>query len=71
MYSLLFMLGGAIIGIVLEFAIQAINTQGVIRIDRHSSEKDIYRLELDELDNLHKRKKVVLKVDPNADLSQN
>lgn len=43
---------------------------GVLRIDHSSSEKDVYRFEIDNLDILSKKKFIVLKVDNNADLSQ-
>lgn len=43
---------------------------GTLRIDKSNPEKDIYRLELDKLDDLSKRKFVILKVDNDADLSQ-
>jgi hypothetical protein len=42
---------------------------GTLRIDRTSHERDLYRLEIDDLDNIYKKKTIVLKVDPNADLS--
>lgn len=44
---------------------------GTLRIDQISSEKDLYRFEIDNLDKLSTRKYIVLKVDPDADLSQN
>lgn len=44
---------------------------GTLRIDRISSDKDIYRFEIDNLDKLSKRKYILMSVDPNADLSQN
>ena len=44
---------------------------GVLRIDHSNPEKDIYRFELDSLDNLSRKKKIVLRVDNHADLSQN
>ncbi len=46
------------------------HTDGTIKIDRSNPEKDVYRLEIDDLDNLSKKKRVILKIDPNADLSQ-
>ena len=42
---------------------------GVLRIDQSNPEKDIYRLEIDNLDILPKKKKIVLKVSKN-DLTQ-
>lgn len=43
---------------------------GVLRVDHSNPEKDVYRLEIDNLEALAKKKFVVLKVDNNADLSQ-
>ena len=43
---------------------------GVLRIDHTDPEKDTYRFEIDNLDELSKKKFIVLKVDNNADLSQ-
>ena len=43
---------------------------GTLRIDHSDPEKDVYRIEIDDLDGLSKKKHVILKVDNNADLSQ-
>lgn len=43
---------------------------GTLRIDRSNPEKDIYRIDINDLDSLNKKSRVVLKVDHNADLSQ-
>ena len=43
---------------------------GTLRIDHSDPEKDVYRIEIDDLDGLIKKKHVILKVDNNADLSQ-
>lgn len=43
---------------------------GTLKIDHSNPEKDVYRFEIDDLDNLDKRRHVLLKVDHNADLSQ-
>lgn len=43
---------------------------GTIRVDWTDPEKDIYRLELDNLGLLEKRKYILLDVDRKADLSQ-
>ena len=45
-------------------------TVGTLRIDHSDPVKDIYRIEIDDLDGLIKKKHVILKVDNNADLSQ-
>lgn len=44
-------------------------TNGVLRIDHSSEEKDIYRFEINDLENLNKKNKIVLKIDHYADLS--
>ena len=61
---------GIIVGMVLTSLIYlACNTVGTLKIDRTSSEKDIYRIEINDLEELNHRTRVVLKVDHNADLS--
>jgi hypothetical protein len=63
---------GALIGTVVTLIMQyMLFSNGTLRIDRTDPEKDTYRIELNRLDNLHKKKRIVLKVDPNANLSQN
>lgn len=63
---------GALIGTVVTLIMQRmLFSNGTLRIDRMNPEKDVYRIDLDRLDNLHKKKHIVLKVDPNANLSQN
>lgn len=43
---------------------------GTLRIDHSNPEKDVYRIEIDDLDGLIKKKNIILKVDNNANLSQ-
>lgn len=43
---------------------------GTLRIDRTNPEKDLYRFDIDDLDSLSKKKRIILKVDNNADFSQ-
>lgn len=45
-------------------------TSGTLRIDHSNPEKDIYRFEVDGIENLAKKKEIILKIDNNADLSQ-
>ena len=45
-------------------------TTGTLKIDQSNPEKDVYRLEIDNLDTVAKKKHIYLKVDPKADLSQ-
>lgn len=44
---------------------------GTLRIDHSDPNKDIYRFDIDSIDDLSKRKRIVLNVDNKADLSQN
>lgn len=46
-------------------------SSGVLYIDRSNSERDLYRLEIDDLDALDKQVRVVLTIDHDANLSQN
>ena len=61
---------GIIVGMVLASLIYLVcNTVGTLKIDRTSSEKDIYRIEINDLEELNHRARIVLKVDHDADLS--
>ena len=52
-------------------AIQSIySTKGDLRIDHSNPDKDIYRVEIPDLDVLKHKRYVELKIDHNADLSQ-
>ena len=67
----LYYLLGMVVGVILSYiAHTTVRCFGVIKIDHNDPGKDIYRLELKELDDLPKQKYIVLKVDNNADLSQ-
>lgn len=64
------------VGVVVEAIIASIyeaiiSTRGTLRIDHSNPEKDLYRFEIDNLDKLGKKRYVNLKIDHNADLSQN
>ena len=43
---------------------------GVLRIDRSNPNKDRYRFDIDDIDILNRKKRVLLSIDTNADLSQ-
>ena len=47
-----------------------INKVGTLKIDHSDPEKDIYRIDIEDLDKLSKKKLIILKIDNNADLSQ-
>lgn len=62
---------GAIIGLIMVNIYHCMRTSsGTLRIDHSNPDKDVYRIELDDLDNLSKKKRIVLQVDNNAELSQ-
>lgn len=61
---------GVIIGVIAFVWHYCGRTNGTLKIDHSNPEKDIYRIEIDDLDSLNKKKRIVLKVDHNADLSQ-
>lgn len=65
-----FAIGVFVGSIVTQVIIRLKSAEGVLKIDHSSSEKDIYRIEFDSIDRLSKVKKIVLKVDNNAILSQ-
>ena len=60
-----FLTGGAVASCILYHAID-----GVLKIDNSNFEKDIYRIEIKDLDVLPYKKHIILKVDNAADLSQ-
>ena len=63
-------LAAFIFSVIMEI-IQAVKTaKGVLRIDRTNPNKETYRFEIDDLDSLAKKKRVVLKVDNKAHISQ-
>lgn len=68
----LFVLIGLLVGSIISNIIFFIRyrTVGTLRIDHSDPVKDVYRIEVDDLDGLIKKKHVILKVDNNADLSQ-
>lgn len=66
-----FALGAWVLGVIIGMLIAHFEKpHGTLRIDHSNPEKDIYRMEFDELDTLSKKTRVILKVDNNANLSQ-
>ena len=68
----LFAVAGVLVGSIISSIIFSIRYRkaGTLRIDHSNPEKDVYRIEIDDLDGLSKKKHVILKVDNNANLSQ-
>ena len=61
---------GAIVGIVI-YRTWFCRPVGTLRIDRTNPEKDVYRFEIDyNLDDLAFKKRITIRIDNNANLSQ-
>ena len=70
MEYLLFLMGMGI-GIALTSLLYITSgTFGTLEIARSDPGKDIYKLEVEDLDELSKKKRIMLKIDNHADLSQ-
>lgn len=65
-------IAGILVGIIASYIFQVVQTAyGTLRIDHTDPEKDLYRIDIDgNFDNISKEKRIILKVDNNADLSQ-
>ena len=65
-------IAGVLVGITGSYVFQVVQTAyGTLRIDHTDPEKDLYRIDIDgNFDNISKEKRIILKVDNNADLSQ-
>lgn len=63
---------GVLVGIIIAslFRWNPWTTTGTLRIDHSNPKKDLYRFEINNLDNLKNKKRVVLRIDHHADLSQ-
>ena len=66
---------GAIVGVIITSITCFIfnkkrSSYGILKIDHSNPEKDVYRFEVLDLDDLSRKKVIVLKVDNNANLSQ-
>ena len=56
--------------IIKDIIFYIINKVGTLKIDHSDPEKDIYRIDINDLDKLSKKKLIILKIDNHADLSQ-
>ena len=62
-YLAVFLTGGAVASCILYSKID-----GILKIDHSDSKKDVYRIEIGDLDILPHKKHIVLKVENDADL---
>ena len=68
----MFFTAGVLVGSIIYAIIRGVSmAHGTLRIDHSDPEKDVYRLEIGDLDKLNKKRYVELKIDHHADLSQN
>ena len=67
----LFFIIGVVVGTVISVIINGLKkSYGVLKIDTSDPAKDKYRIYIDDLDKLNKKKQLLLSIDHNADLSQ-
>lgn len=63
---------GVIVGAIINSLwLHLLTGHGTLRIDHSDPEKDIYRLEIDNLDQINRKNRLYVKIDHHADLSQN
>lgn len=65
-----FLFGCVFGGLVYSLIVLQFGTSGTLHIDRTDPQKDVYRLDINKLDDLSKARRIVLKVKPNSHLSQ-
>ena len=53
---------GVIVGLIVAVSFSRWRPDGRLKIDRSNPEKDIYRIEIEDLDKLNKKSLVILKV---------
>lgn len=68
---MLYFVLGVVVGLIIGLIIRHVQTgNGILKIDHFNPEKDVYRFEIDNLDDLSEKKYIKLKIDHDADLSQ-
>lgn len=71
MNTYLLFLAGVVVGSIIGSIVQGIRVaHGTLKIDKSNPQTDVYRLCLNDLDILSKKKYIRLNIDANADLSQ-
>lgn len=64
------MFTGFFIASLISFICFCFMAGGTLKIDHSDPEKDLYRFEIDDLDDLSKKKRVILSIEHDANLSQ-
>lgn len=67
---LVLLIGVVLGGVSVSFWHDVKKPYGTLRIDHSNPTKDVYRFEIDDFEDLRKRKRIILDVDNDADLSQ-
>lgn len=70
MYIIVCVIGCLLGGIITNF-VKRRRAMGILRIDMHNPDKVIYRIEVNDLSQLPYKSYIYLKIDKNANLSQN
>lgn len=63
-------MGVIVTGVFSAILVKVRTSYGTLKIDHSNPEKDIYRFDVNDLDGLSNKKRITLKVDNHADLSQ-
>ena len=61
---------GVAVTLIIGFSKLLTTARGTLKIDQSNPEKDLYLFEIDDLDELSKKKRILLNIDRNANLSQ-
>lgn len=64
------MLVGVVATLIISFSKLLTTARGTLKIDHSNPEKDLYLFEIDNLDELSKKKRILLNIDHDANLSQ-
>ena len=67
---LIFIMGTVFGSIITNVIYLRERTYGTLKIDHSNPNKDLYRFEIDEIEKLSAKEKLVLKIDNSANLSQ-
>lgn len=70
MEMIIFLIGMSVGSIIATITMHIFSASGTLRIDHNNPDKDIYRIEIDSTDAIDKRTRMYLKIDHNANFSQ-
>lgn len=71
METLFMFAAGVLAGLTVSYLLWFVRTaSGTLEIDQRNEEKDVYRLVVGDIESLSKKRRVVLRVDTKANLSQ-